>query len=329
MDNNNIIIAEVGSVHDGSFGNAIKLIQAAAKCGANVVKFQTHIPEAETLRSAPNPQYFTQEGRYQYFARTAFTVDQWKSLSSEAQNFGVEFISSPFSLEAVDLLEEVGMQTYKIPSGEVTNLPMLEKISALGKPVILSSGMSSWQELDRAVEIFLGKCEVTVMQCTSEYPCPPEHVGLNIIGEIKRRYNTPVGFSDHTEGFAASISAAALGVSVIEKHFTFSKLMYGSDAKHSMEPADFKRFVAEVKDVWEMLERPVKKSDNDYREMKDIFEKSIVAASDMKKGTIISIDNLAFKKPGTGVKASHYKDFIGKELKRDVVKDEMLPKDCI
>src|SRR5687767_52685 len=162
-----LIIAEVGSVHDGSFGNALQLIDAAAACGVDAVKFQTHISEAETLRNAPMPPYFKGEPRFEYFQRTAFSLEQWRALRDRCAESNVLFLSSPFSEEAVDLLEAVGMEQYKIPSGEVTNLPLLAKIARLGKPILLSSGMSSWEELDRAVEVARsGSASVTVLQCT-------------------------------------------------------------------------------------------------------------------------------------------------------------------
>ena len=321
----NMIIAEFGSVHDGSFGNAINLIKLASECGATAVKFQTHIAEAETIIDAPSPSYFKSESRIDYFNRTSFTKTQWLQLKKAADDYNVIFLSSPFSLEAVDLLEEIGMEIYKIPSGEVTNIPMLEKISKLGKPILLSSGMSNYHELDIAFDVFSGKCDITIMQCSSAYPCPNKSVGLNVLDEIKKRYNCHVGYSDHTLGFAAPIAAAALGAVVIEKHFTFSRKMYGSDAIHSMEPEDFKILVNSIKDVWEMLKNPVdKKSLECYTEMKEIFQKSIVASTNLTKGSILSLEDIKFKKPGTGIPSAQYKDVIGKVLLKDVKRDDLL-----
>ena len=228
------IIAEVGSVHDGSFGNAMKLVDTAADCGADVVKFQTHIPFAETLRDAPMPHYFKGEPRFEYFERTGFATGQWKRLAAHAMERGLQFLSSPFSIEAVTLLEDVGVGSYKIPSGEVTNIPMLEAIAETGKPVLLSSGMSDWRELDAAVAAIRGRHErICVMQCTSAYPCPDEKVGLNVLSEMRERWQLPVGYSDHTRDNHACFAAVALGAGVVEKHLTFSRRMYGSDAAHS------------------------------------------------------------------------------------------------
>lgn len=318
------IIAEIGSVHDGSFGNAMKLIEAAAESGADAVKFQTHIAEKETLPGAPSPSYFQSESRYNYFLRTAFSTSQWEMLKRHTHEVGISFLSSPFSLEAVDLLESIGVEIYKIPSGEVTNLPLLEKVTATGKSILLSSGMSCWEELDRAVAVCQACPHLVVLQCSSIYPCPPEKIGLNVMLEMKKRFSCAVGLSDHSLGVAAPIAAAALGASVIEKHLTFSRRMYGSDAKHSLEPAEFKAMVQSVREVWTMMDSPVDKDDGTpYEVMKRVFEKSIVAARDLKIGTNISVADIAYKKPGNGISADRYKELIGLRLRSSVSKDHM------
>lgn len=322
------IIAEVGSVHDGSFGNAGKLIEAAAAAGADTVKFQTHLAAAETLRDAPQPSYFKAEPRYEYFQRTGFSEEQWKNLAAQARDCGVKFLSSPFSEEAVDLLERVGVSMYKVPSGEISNIPLLERLVAAGKPVLLSSGMSNWAELDAAVAVLKGRVELTVMQCTSMYPCIPERVGLNVIAEMRSRYGVPVGYSDHTHGMAAPIAAAASGATVIEKHFTFSKLMYGSDAKNSMEPKEFSVLCQALRETWTMLDHPVDKNDlTPYLEMKRIFEKSVVTARALRANTRLTRDMLAFKKPGDGIPAARYTELLGKAVSRDLPEDHKLSQD--
>ncbi len=319
------IIAEIGSVHDGSFGNAVKLIEAAAACGADTVKFQTHIAAAETLPNAPMPSYFKGEPRMAYFQRTAFSVEQWRQLRAACEQCGVTFLSSPFSLEAVDLLEEVGVPAYKVPSGEVSNIPLLEKIAATGKPVLLSSGMSNWSELDVAVTALRSGGPITILQCSSAYPCPPEKVGLNVLAEMRVRYDLPVGFSDHTAGPAAAFAAAALGATVIEKHFAFSRLMYGSDAANSMEPDEFRRMAQGLREIWAMLAHPVDKDDvSNYSEMKRIFEKSIVTARALSEGHALTVEDLAFKKPGDGIPAARWRDVIGRRLRRATVVDHKL-----
>ena len=319
------IIAEIGSVHDGSFGNALNLISAAADCGATTVKFQTHISDAEMIDSAPSPSYFSSESRMDYFNRTSFTISQWKLLASHAINSGVGFLSSPFSIEAVDLLEIVGVERYKVPSGEVSNVPLLECIAKTGKPVLISSGMSSFKELDLAVSILRKSCELTVMQCSSIYPCPADKVGLNMLAELSKRYGLEIGFSDHTLGMAAPIAAVALGAKVIEKHFTFSRSMYGSDAKHSMEPDEFKTLCSMIKETSIMCANPVNKDHlSNFSEMKRIFEKSIVAARDISVGEVLNRDMLFFKKPGDGIPARDYSKLIGKRVARPIFLNQQL-----
>lgn len=315
-----LIIAEVGSVHDGSIGNARRLIDVAAECGADVVKFQTHIAAAETVRDAPMPPYFTGEPRYEYFERTAFTVEQWEELKAHCEDRSVEFLSSPFSVEAVELLEKIGVRRHKIPSGEVTNLPMLEEVAKTGKPILLSSGMSNWAELDAAVNTILRHHDrLTVLQCTSEYPCPPERVGLNVMAQMRERYKLPVGLSDHTLTNYAAYAAVVLGASVIEKHFTLSRHLYGSDAKHSLEPGDFADLVQGVRAIETMLANPVDKDDiTRHKAMKATFEKSLVALVDLPAGVTITREMVGVKKPGTGIPTARLGDVIGKRTVRPV-----------
>lgn len=325
-DNHVTIIAEVGSVHDGSFGNATKLIDVAADCGADAVKFQTHIAAAETLRDAPMPPYFKGEPRFEYFERTGFRLDQWQHLAQHARARGLQFLSSPFSIEAVALLEEIGISLYKIPSGEVSNIPMLDAIGATGKPVLLSSGMSSWEELDAAVAAIRRHHDrVSVMQCTSAYPCPNEKVGLNVLAEMAARWGLAVGYSDHTLDNHACFAAVTLGATVIEKHLTFSRRMYGSDAPHSAEPEQLSELVRGVRAITTMLGNPVDKNDiGAMRQMKEIFEKSVVAATAIPAGAVISRHMVAVKKPGTGIPAARLGDVIGSRARRAIAADILI-----
>jgi len=320
------IIAEVGSVHDGSLGNAKKLIEAAAACGVDAVKFQTHIAEAETLPDAPMPPYFKGEPRFDYFKRTGFSLEEWRELKQHCQANKVEFLSSPFSLEALELLEQIGVATYKIPSGEITNLPLLEQVAQTQKPVLLSSGMSSWEELDRAVETIRRRHDkVVVLQCTSEYPCPYEQVGLNVMLEMRKRYGLPVGLSDHTLTPYACLAAAALGARVLEKHFTFSRLMYGSDAPHSLEPAQLADLVQGVRAIETMLNSPVDKSDaSRFGEMKRIFEKSLVSLAFIPAGADLTPQVVGIKKPGSGIPAARFHEVMGKKAARDIPAGHLL-----
>ncbi|GAB1357825.1 N,N'-diacetyllegionaminate synthase [Cloacibacterium normanense] len=321
------IIAEIGNTHEGSVGLAKQFIKAAADCGVDAVKFQTHIFEAESLPSAPNPSYFKDETRKEYFERTAFTIEQYKILKDYAENeCKVDFFSSPFSLEAVDFLMEVGVSTFKIPSGEVSNIPLLEHVAKTGKKVILSSGMSSWDELDRAVAVFKDKEKLTILQCTSEYPCKPENAGLNVMLEIKERYQCKVGFSDHTLGIGVPLTAVVLGATLIEKHFTLSKLMYGSDAKNSTEPEEFKHMVDNIRAAELAITSKIDKNEivKKLGEMKFVFEKSIVSARELKAGHVISEEDLVYKKPGDGIPAKDYKNVIGKKVIKNIAANEKI-----
>lgn len=324
------VIAEVGSVHDGSFGNACNLIDVASDCGADAVKFQTHISEAETLRDAPMPSYFTGENRFDYFNRTAFDIEQWGKIKARCREQEIDFISSPFSVEAVKLLDGVGVDRYKIPSGEMTNTLLLEAVGKTGRPVILSSGMSSWAELDAAVRI-VTRChkKVALLQCTSEYPCSYEKVGLQVMEEFKKRYSIPVGLSDHTLTSYASLAAVTLGAEIIERHITFSRLMYGSDAKHSMEPKEFKDLVQGIRAIQVMMQASVNKDTvaGELQEMKNIFEKSVVSLVDIPEGTRISIEMLGVKKPGTGLPPHTIQEIVGCQAARFISKDRLMSKD--
>jgi N,N'-diacetyllegionaminate synthase len=321
------IIAEIGNTHEGSLGLAKQFIKAAVETGVDAVKMQTHIFEAESLPNAPNPSYFQDETRKEYFERTSFTIKEWKELKRYSEkDLGIDFFSSPFSLEALDLLEKIGIDTYKIASGEVNNIPLLEKIAKTKKKVLLSSGMSSWKELDEAVHTLQsnGCQDLIVLQCTSEYPCPSEQAGLNVINELKERYeNIKVGYSDHSLGLAVPLAAVTLGATVIEKHFTLSKKMYGSDALNSTEPKDFKILVDEIRALEKALSSQINKDKKALSliDMKMTFEKSIVSNSSKDSSHIITFKDLDFKKPGDGIPAREYKKIIGKKLNQKIKKN--------
>lgn len=313
----NLLIAEVGSVHDGSFGNALKMVDLAVAAGANSVKFQTHLPDFETTPSATRPPHFNDEDRGDYFRRTSFSAEQWERLRDHTEEQGALFLSSVFSLEAVDLLEELGVSIHKIPSGEITNLPLIERIGAAGKPVLLSTGMGNWAEIDHALDALSGAPEVCLLQCTSLYPCPPEHVGLNILSEMRARYGSSVsiGFSDHSTGLAAAVGAAALGARVIEKHLTFSREMYGSDAPFASEPAEFRAFCSEVKTVWSILEHSVSKDNLEpMQSARQSFLAVAVAASDLPAGHTMRKEDIVFRKAGDGILPREAQNIAGRRL---------------
>ena len=323
------VVAEAGMNHDGSLGNAVRMIEVAAEAGVDAVKFQLHDAAAETTRDAPAPPYFTHESRWEYFLRTAFTDDQWRRVKDACEAAGVEFVCAPFSLEALERLEALGTARYKIGSGEVTNLELVRAAAATGKPVLLSSGMSSWEELDAAVEA-AGE-NTTVLQCTSEYPTPPERVGLNLLAELRERYGRPVGLSDHTLGPHACFAAVALGASVVEKHFTLSKEMYGPDAALALEPHELAELVDGVREIEAMLGAPVDKDAEAaaLAEMKRVFEKSVVTAASIPAGATIERGMLAAKKPGTGIPAARIDDVVGRTAARDLPEDTVLTEDLL
>jgi N,N'-diacetyllegionaminate synthase len=303
------------------------LIETAKKCGADVVKFQTHLPEAETIKDAPNPAYFKSESRYDYFSRIAFSNKQWLELSQHCEKEDIQFMSSPFSIEAVDILEKIGNKEYKIPSGEITNIPLLDEIGSTMKPIIISSGMSSWSELDSAVKaVERHHHKITILQCTSEYPCSYENVGLNILAEIKNRYGYAFGLSDHTLSNYASFAAVTMGASTIEKHLTFHKGMYGSDAKHSLDPDEFTDLVNGIRAIDIMKTTEVQKNEmaNSLVGMKKIFQKSLVARVKIFEGTKVDGQMVAYKKPGTGIEPGRVGEIVGRIAVRDIEIDEIL-----
>jgi len=227
-------------------------------------------------------------------------------------------------------LERIGLDRYKVASGEVSNTPLLERIAKTARPTILSSGMSSWDELDTAVATLRVGGPLELMQCTSEYPCPPEQVGLNVMKEMRDRYRLPVGLSDHTIGLGASIAAVALGATAIERHFTLAKTLYGPDASMSLEPHELAELVAEIRAVSRIARSPVDKSDvAQFSEMKRIFEKSVVAIRAIEAGTIIDSGMVAAKKPGTGIPARRLHDVVGRRARRAIDNDAVLNDDDV
>jgi N,N'-diacetyllegionaminate synthase len=322
------VIAEAGMNHDGSLGNAIRLAENAAECGADAVKFQLHDAPAESTKDAPSPPYFQHETRWEYFNRTAFTDEQWAILKDACDRAGIEFLCSVFSVEAVERLERLDVGRYKIGSGEVTNLELVRRVAATGKPVLLTSGMSSWEELDAAVAS--AGNDVTVLQCTSEYPTPPERVGLNVLAQLRERYGRPVGFSDHTVGNYAAFAAVALGAVVVEKHFTLSRAAYGPDAALAMEPDELEDLVEGIRELETMLANPVDKDDlAPFAEMKRVFEKSVVTVADIPAGATIERRWLAAKKPGTGIPAAKLDDVVGRTAARDLPADTVVTEDSL
>ena len=321
------IIAEIGMNHDGSFGNAKCLIRAAADAGVNAVKFQMHIAEEEMLESAPNPPYFTDETRWEYFSRTAFSDQQWSLLKDYAHEKDVDFIVSPFSVEAVRRLVEIGVDAFKIASGEVNNPFLLRAVQLSGVPVVLSTGMSTYKELDEAMNVLnKGNAVCAILQCSSRYPCEPQAVGLNVMEDLQCRYpDISIGLSDHTFKNYASFAAVTKGALVVERHFTLTKNGYGSDAKFSLLPEEMQDLVCGIRDIEVMLTNDIVKDNIDvYKIMRYTFCKSIVAAVDIPKGTVLVFEHLTAKKPAAGILASKLSDVIGKKVKKAILKNELI-----
>lgn len=328
------IIAEVGQAHDGSLGILHSYIDAAASTGVDAIKFQTHIAEAESSEHEPFRVNFSYEDktRFDYWKRVSFTEDQWGEIKAHCDEKGLDFISSPFSIAAVELLERVGVSKYKIGSGEITNHLMLNKIASTGKPVILSSGMSSYDELSAAVSIFReAGAELSILQCTTKYPTAPSDIGLNVIRELRSRFNVPAGLSDHSGKIFSLLAAVSLGAEVLEAHIVFDKRMFGPDSSSSLSIEDFSSLVEGVRDIELMINNPIDKNNNaQFKGLKNIFEKSLAVNTDLKAGSVIKIEQLEAKKPaGMGVSASEYVSVIGKQLTRDIKQWEFLSSEDI
>ena len=327
-----LIIAEVAQNHDGSLGTAHAYIDAIAKAGADAVKFQTHIAAAESTPSEPwRVKFRSQDAtRYDYWKRMEFTEQQWQELADHACQSGLIFLSSAFSLAAVELLERVGVLAWKVGAGEITYLPMIERMARTGKPVLLSSGMSSWKELDEAVAMVSRyDAPVGIFQCTTAYPCPPEKIGLNVISEIRERYRCMVGLSDHSGTLYAGLAAAALGADMIEVHVTFSRECFGPDVPASLTTAELAQLVDGVNFIRKALANPVDKEimANELIELRSIFGKSIVAARDLPSGWKLTETDLAVKKPGTGIPASRMNDLVNRTLKRPITANTLFSED--
>ena len=317
------IIAEIAQAHDGSLGMAHAYIDAVAKTGCNAIKFQTHIAEAESSIHEPFRVKFSKQDatRMEYWKRMEFTMEQWKEIKQHCDEVGLEFMSSPFSNAAVDLLEEVGVKRYKVGSGEVNNFVLLEKIAQTGKPVIISSGMSSFEELDKTIAFLKSRqVDYSILQCTTAYPTQPEQFGLNVIQELKNRYQVSIGFSDHSSSTEACIAATALGAEILEFHVVFDKEMFGPDAKASLTMEEMTQLVKAVNNIEKALQNPVEKSDNSkFDTLKSIFEKSLAVNKDLKKGHMLSFFDLETKKPkGFGILTSEYEKVIGKKINKDL-----------
>jgi N-acetylneuraminate synthase len=327
-----LIVAEVAQAHDGSLGMAHAFIDAVAKAGANAVKFQTHIAAAESTAEEPWRTKFSLQdvSRYDYWKRMEFTEEQWHGLKRHADERGLVFLSSPFSFEAVELLTRVGVEAWKVPSGETTNTPMLDRMIATGLPIILSTGMSSLDEIDFAVNRVLeAEVSLVILQCTTAYPCPPEKVGLNMIPFFRERYGCAIGLSDHSGTIYPGLAATALGLQFLEVHVTFSREMFGPDVEASITTSELGKLVEGIRFTEKMMANPVDKEAmaQDAADLRATFTKSVVVRRDLPAGTVLGEADLTLKKPGTGMVAARLPEVIGRRLKRAVAKDTLISED--
>lgn len=328
------IIAEVGLSHDGSLGLAHAFIDEVARGGADAVKFQTHIAAAESTPAEPFRVKFSRQDatRYEYWRRIEFSETQWKGLADHAIEKGLVFLSSPFSREAVDLLTRIGMAMWKVGSGEVSTLPLLDAMIETGRPILLSSGMSDLAELDKAVErVRHARRPLAVLQCTTAYPCPPERVGLNMLPFFRERYDCFVGLSDHSGTIYAGVAAATLGAEVVEVHVTMSRGMFGPDVPASITIEELRQLVDGIRFVERMKANPVDKDAiaRDMAPLRAIFTKSLVARERITAGTVLTEAHLAMKKPGTGIPAERLPEVVGRVLRRNLEVDEQLRPDDV
>ena len=320
------VIAEVGQAHDGSLGQAHAYIDAIADAGAQAVKFQTHIADAESSEEEMFRVNFSYQDktRYEYWKRMEFTPEQWFGLKRHADDRGLIFLSTPFSFDAVELLRKMSVSAWKIASGEANNFPMIAAMAEDGRPLLLSTGLSDWNDVNSSVEFIktLGN-EFAIFQCTSAYPCPPNEIGLNILNDIRTRFQCPVGLSDHSGDIYSSMAAVALGADIIELHAVFSKHCFGPDTKASVTIEDLKRVVEGCRQIRSAIHNPVDKdalaANNAH--LKAAFGKSLFAARDIQAGSILTHKDVWLKKPATGIQAKDLRDFLGRRLKAAVVQN--------
>lgn len=322
------IVMEVAQAHDGNLALAHSFIDVASSAGVNAVKFQTHIAEAESSPMEPFRVTFSKDkSRYDYWKRMEFTESQWKELRDHTLGKGLIFLSSPFSFEALTMLDRLGVPAWKVGSGEVTNLPLLEAMTKTGKPLLLSSGMSSFAELDKAFNLVRSvNIPLMVYQCTSSYPCAPAKVGLPLLDVLRDRYDVPVGLSDHSGKIWFGVAAAALRAASVEVHITMDRQSSGPDVSSSLTPDELKHLVEGIRMVEESMISEVDKDEiaGEMSEMKRIFGRSVFTRAAMAAGTVLNSENVTLKKPAGGIPAEKFKAVLGRKLRHSLSKDTML-----
>ena len=329
-NNKCLIIAEAGVNHNGSTDIAKKLIDNAVEAGVDAIKFQTFKAENLVTKNAPKATYqknSTGDGsQLDMLKKLELSLEQHTELIEYCKNKGILFLSTPFDFESVDLLEKFDIAMYKIGSGDLTNIPLLRYIARLGKPMIVSTGMANLGEIECAVNAIKneGNKDIMLLHCTSNYPTAYEDVHLNSMITMKNSFDLDIGYSDHTVGIEVSIAAVAMGAKVIEKHFTLDKNMEGPDHKASLNPKELKEMVASIRNIEFALGSKEKKCRDNEKNTKLVARKSIVAALNIKKGDVITKDNITFKRPETGLSPMYTDELIGKIATEDIMFDEQI-----
>lgn len=327
------IIAEAGVNHNGSLDLAKKLIDVAAEAGADAVKFQTFKAEKLVSKKAQKAEYQKQttdaaESQYDMIKKLELDEPAHRELIRYCGEKKIRFLSTPFDHESIELLDAQGMEIFKIPSGEITNLPYLRHIGGLGKEVILSTGMADLGEIEDALDLLVSsgtpKEKITILHATTEYPCPMDEVNLRAMGTIASAFGVRTGYSDHTRGIEVPIAAVAMGASVIEKHFTLDRRMEGPDHKASLEPDELRAMVAAIRNIEKALGEGIKKPSPSEAKNMAVARKSIVAARPIRAGEVFTSENIAIKRPGSGISPMRYDEIVGERAARDYEEDEPL-----
>jgi len=328
-----LIIAEAGVNHNGDLGMALRLIDAAADAGADLVKFQTFSADRLVTTNATKADYQTRttdkgESQHAMIQRLELTREMHETLIAHCASRGIGFFSSGFDTESIDLLVELGLDRFKIPSGEITNLPYLRHVGRYGKPVILSTGMATMVEIGAALTVLkqagTPTDRVTVLHCSTEYPTPMAEVNLRAMLTIRDAFGVEVGYSDHTSGIEVSTAAVALGATVIEKHFTLDRRLPGPDHAASLEPAELKAMVAAIRNIELALGDGIKRPTGSELRNRPIVRKSLVAARPIRAGEVFTESNVAVKRPGTGYSPMRWDEVVGRPAPRDFIPDELI-----
>lgn len=326
-----IIIAEAGVNHNGSFELAKKMVDAAKEAGVDYVKFQTFNPKKLVSKYAEKAEYQKEttgsdETQLQMLQKLTLTEDNFLSLRDYCREVGIGFISTPFDLDSIAFLETFDMDFWKVPSGEVTNLPYLEAIARTKRKVVMSTGMCDMNEIQDAIEVLEknGTTEIILLHCNTQYPTPYEHVNLKAMNSIKDALHKEAGYSDHTQGIEVPIAAVAMGATVIEKHFTLDKNMEGPDHKASLNPSELQQMVVAIRNIEQAIGNGLKEPSSSEMANKGVARKSIVASRSIKQGEVFSEENLTTKRPGTGISPMKWYEVIGKVASRDFSEDEII-----